>query len=134
LKYYFSYIDGKKTYNAGSPANSPEGNNDFYTYIGQAKSLDEIFNQAAQQYNLPVELLKAVGKTESNFNSNAVSRCGAQGVMQLMPETAKAVFERNAKMEQAYTELKSNVDKDMQLIRSAATILSESITNHTYGG
>ncbi len=50
--------------------------------------MDSIFLKAAQTYQIPVNLVKAVAKTESNFNPNAVSCCGAQGVMQLMPSTA----------------------------------------------
>ena len=54
-------------------------------------NLDEIFAAAAEKYNVPVHLLKAVGKAESNFNSNATSGCGAMGIMQLMPSTAKSL-------------------------------------------
>lgn len=54
-------------------------------------SLDAIFDEASQLYQVPVQLLKAVGKAESNFNANAVSPAGAQGVMQLMPATAASL-------------------------------------------
>ena len=64
---------------------------DFSSFLGETKSLDEIFDKAAMEYQVPVELLKAIGKAESGFNPNAVSRCGAQGVMQLMPATAKSL-------------------------------------------
>lgn len=53
--------------------------------------LDAIFEEAAANYNLPVELLKALAKVESNFNPTAVSSAGAMGVMQLMPNTAKGL-------------------------------------------
>lgn len=59
--------------------------------LGVPESMDAIFEEAARQYNVPVNLLKAVGKAESGFDANAVSPAGAQGVMQLMPSTAVAL-------------------------------------------
>ena len=47
---------------------------------------DAYFQEAAQSYGVPVALLKAMGKTESNFNQSAVSSAGAIGVMQLMQQ------------------------------------------------
>ncbi len=60
------------------------------------KNLDEIFDQASRTYEVPSALLKAVAKAESNFNPDATSRCGAQGIMQLMPGTAKSLGVTNA--------------------------------------
>lgn len=48
-------------------------------------TIDEI----AQQYGLPTSLLHAVITAESAYDPNAVSRMGAVGLMQLMPETAR---------------------------------------------
>ena len=53
-----------------------------------SESMDAIFQEAANTYGVPVNLLKAVGMAESNFNQYAQSGAGAQGVMQLMPATA----------------------------------------------
>jgi hypothetical protein len=63
----------------------------FSTFLGETSTLDDIFQKAANKYNISVDLLKAVGKQESNFNPDAVSRCGAQGIMQLMPATAASL-------------------------------------------
>lgn len=41
------------------------------------------------KYDLPTYLILSVMNVESGFDSNAVSKAGAVGVMQLMPETAK---------------------------------------------
>lgn len=54
-------------------------------------SMDAIFEEAAKLYDVPLNLLKAMGKAESGFDTNAVSPAGAQGVMQLMPATAKSL-------------------------------------------
>ncbi len=42
----------------------------------------------ASSFNVPVELLNAVIQVESGWNPYAVSKKGAAGLMQLMPETA----------------------------------------------
>ncbi len=59
--------------------------------LGTPKSLESIFQQAAERYQVPENLLKAVAKVESNFQADAVSSCGATGIMQLMPSTAKSL-------------------------------------------
>jgi len=48
-------------------------------------------DEAARYYNIDCNLVKAVIKAESDFDHLAVSRAGAQGLMQLMPATAKEV-------------------------------------------
>ena len=60
-------------------------------YNGQTKSLEDIFQGVSAEYGVPVKLLKAVAQAESSFDTNAVSGCGASGIMQLMPETAKSL-------------------------------------------
>jgi soluble lytic murein transglycosylase-like protein len=53
-----------------------------------AADLDEMLAAAGRAHNLDVDLLASVVKAESNGNARAVSRAGAQGLMQLMPQTA----------------------------------------------
>jgi soluble lytic murein transglycosylase-like protein len=55
----------------------------------QQKTLTTEINRAALIYHLDPALLYAVIATESGFEANAVSRKGAMGLMQLMPETAR---------------------------------------------
>jgi soluble lytic murein transglycosylase-like protein len=55
------------------------------------REYDKIITQAAAKFNLDVALIKAVIKAESNFNHKAVSRAGAKGLMQLMPQTASSL-------------------------------------------
>lgn len=49
------------------------------------------FRAAEAAHGLPAGLLRAVAAAESGFNPSATSRAGAQGLMQLMPATARAL-------------------------------------------
>ena len=50
---------------------------------------DDLIREAAKYYTLPPALVKAVVAVESSFEPKAVSPAGAQGLMQLMPGTAR---------------------------------------------
>lgn len=49
----------------------------------------EIIAEASRDARVPPELITAVIVVESGYNPNAVSKKGARGLMQLMPETAR---------------------------------------------
>jgi len=51
--------------------------------------IEQHVQKAAEKYDLPPALIKAVIRAESNFQVDAVSAAGAQGLMQLMPATAE---------------------------------------------
>ena len=55
---------------------------------GDPRLYEEHIQRAASHYEMDPLLIKAVIKTESNFDCQAVSSKGAQGLMQLMPGTA----------------------------------------------
>jgi len=50
---------------------------------------DPLISQSAERYGLDPALVKAVVAAESNFEVAAVSRSGAEGLMQLMPATSR---------------------------------------------
>ncbi|MBW2094546.1 MAG: lytic transglycosylase domain-containing protein [Deltaproteobacteria bacterium] len=55
------------------------------------KKYEGIIKQASSRFGVASSLIKAVIKTESDFDHRAVSHKGAKGLMQLMPETAGAM-------------------------------------------
>lgn len=59
-------------------------------------TLEDIFKRASEKYDVSYNFLVAVAKAESNFNLDSVSHAGAQGIMQLMPETAKDLGVKDA--------------------------------------
>lgn len=58
--------------------------------------LAQIIGDAAAKYSVDPNLIAAMAFRESRFDSNAVSRRGAQGIMQLMPRTARALGVQDA--------------------------------------
>jgi len=70
------------------------------TTVLKSKARDDsdfhsIVHEKAAVYDLDPTLIKAVIKTESNWNSRAISKKGAIGLMQLMPTTATDMNVRN---------------------------------------
>jgi len=84
-KTFKNVLDGVKA--AGTAENTVSGTTSKLS--GTANTLDSIFKKAASTYGISEKILKAVAKTESDFQVTAVSKAGAMGIMQLMPATAK---------------------------------------------
>ena len=63
-----------------------------YTYLSpyiQLSPYDDYFREAADSTGYDWTLIAAIACAESNFDSTAVSRVGAKGVMQVMPSTMR---------------------------------------------
>ncbi len=62
----------------------------------ESAGLEELVNQAAQSYDLDPLLVHSVIQVESNYNPYAVSNKGAEGLMQLIPSTARRFGVKNS--------------------------------------
>lgn len=56
------------------------------------KKYDDIIKKAQNKYGVEFSLIKAVIQVESGFNPKAVSKKGAKGLMQIMPDNYKNLF------------------------------------------
>ncbi len=74
-------------------ATSPE-----MSAIDQAnrEKIEQMIREVSARYRVDPALVRAVMQTESNWNSSAVSRKGALGLMQLIPGTAQQLGVHNA--------------------------------------
>ena len=69
-------------------------NNDYSN--ASRPQLLSMISQVARKHGVDEKLVQAVIKQESGFNSKATSHCGAMGLMQLMPTTARGLGVKDA--------------------------------------
>lgn len=70
--------------------------NTEYVAVPANEAYEDIVQEAAQKYDMDPHLIRAVMQAESAFHPYAVSRAGAEGLMQLMPELADEMGVANA--------------------------------------
>ena len=87
----------------GSRTNQPESeimrmaretteSTDSSVEIAEIVEIEAHIREVAVRYEIPPILVAAIVEAESEFNPRAVSRRGARGLMQLMPETAERML------------------------------------------
>ncbi len=86
----------RREYNGGGPVpGSGSVARVVLPSLADMQRYDGIVDMAARAYGVDKALVRAVISAESGYNAQAVSRTGAQGLMQLMPQTAKRYGVRN---------------------------------------
>jgi hypothetical protein len=102
------------------------------------QAYDRYILSAADRYDMDPAVIKAVIMAESGFNPRAVSRAGAQGLMQLMPRTANALGVEDALDPQAnimggtryLKKLMNRFDNDIELALAAYNAGSRNVRKH----
>ena len=92
-----------------------------FNWVGHQRRYDTTIRNIAKIYKLPHELLHAVITVESWYNPDAVSRAGAMGLMQLMPETAKRYGVNNRR------DAKENIDGGSRYLRDLLRMFNNNI-------
>jgi hypothetical protein len=121
-------------FTATAPADVPRTKRKYTRHKQPTKTKRETANRTVEDLDNVMPT-----KMTDNEKNQYIAYCRAviaQKTAQLenLDNTAKKVFERAGQIERDHNELKNHVERDMQLIRTTATIMAESIINHTYGG
>jgi soluble lytic murein transglycosylase-like protein len=97
------------------PSGTPQTANQQQALVDR-RSLDEMVSGAGQRHQIDPDFINSVIRAESGFNNRAVSKKGAQGLMQLMPGTASHLgvansFDPNSNVEGGTKYLRELLEK-----------------------
>ncbi len=121
-------------------ANPVSRGNSSARTVSQPLDLAELVNAASEIYKLDPDLVNSVIRAESGFNVRAVSPKGAQGLMQLMPQTASELgvqnaFDAKANVEGGSRYLRELLERyDFDLIKALAAYNAGPERVERYGG
>jgi hypothetical protein len=112
-----STVDGatQKIAASGSTATALNPQTSFNSRIDSA-SIGKVVGSAGERHQIDPDFINSVIRAESGFNNRAVSKKGAQGLMQLMPQTASQLgvansFDPNANVEGGTKYLRELLEK-----------------------
>jgi len=86
---YFTNIPGHGRYKVQLPLKKAGLRPSGTTPACHREAYEPVIASTSEHFTVDSDLVRAVIKAESNFNSRAISPKGALGLMQLMPDTAK---------------------------------------------
>lgn len=126
--YYYKAADGVIHF-----TNVPDGGSRLKLFAvyrdldaDEKKRIHAFIDDAATRHDMDADLIRAVVQAESDFDVDAVSHAGAEGLMQIMPETGKilgldAPFNAEENIEAGVKYLKMQMDefKDITLALAA---------------
>jgi hypothetical protein len=124
----------------GQAKNDPAQSQSAAQKFQPSADLNEVVRAASGTYHLDPDLVSSVIRAESGFNVRAVSPKGAQGLMQLMPQTASQLGVQNAFDPQANVEggaryLRELLERyDFDLIKALAAYNAGPQRVEQYGG
>jgi len=95
----YYYIDEQGVYHFSNVRNDPKlnkmiiwpDNGNSSVKMDLTINFDDYIRTACDTYDVDSNLVRAMIKVESNYDPTALSKKGAQGLMQLMPKTAQAL-------------------------------------------
>ncbi len=97
--YHFTNVPTSSGYHLYTPGYTSRSRREKKDLLGVSRRrkarYEALIRRYARKYGVEPALIKAIIHAESQFNPYAISKKGARGLMQLMPETARDLAVRN---------------------------------------
>jgi hypothetical protein len=124
--------DGKRVYSnteplyqlPGNAVSTPEISRTVEVAVEMQASqrMEALIHQVSEKHGVDPELVKAVARVESNYNPYAVSQRGAQGIMQLVPGTARRFGVANT------FDVKQNIEGGVKYLKFLMELFPNNLT------